>query len=327
LNVVPQSHRVEGAWRVTGTFHDIDAQAAQYGGYGQQYQQLSRGRFEGRFRNFRLGDDLVIGVETANRELAVSTVTPPGRYGACFLAESSPACMLNGTYFAQDNVALSPQGRALEGRTPEGLRVFCLDLSAKLFPEDESGIQTGQILSDPARCGQLRDWVRSALATFTHLRTPADHPAALGAFKSSLADLLWDTFTHLENTSGIIMRRDATTRALRVFRRAREHIHCSLSEGTSIMTLCRNAGVSRRSLENAFRSTVGIAPAKYIRLLQLNRIHRELMSDLTQNVSIGFIAARHGVWHWSRFARDYRSLFGELPSETRLRHTRGPDHC
>jgi len=56
--------------------------------------------------------------------------------------------------------------------------------------------------------------------------------------------------------------------------------------------------------------------------LQLNHIRRDLMSDASANLSIGVIAARHGIWHWSRFSRYYRLLFGELPSQTRLRHGR-----
>jgi AraC family transcriptional regulator, ethanolamine operon transcriptional activator len=317
--MVAQPITDECPWAFTGTFHDIDAQAAQYAGYDQQYQQLSHGRFEGKFRNFRLGDDLIIGLESANRELACSAATPAGRYGACFLAKPSPPCTLNGLDFSQDSVALTPQGKTLEGRTPEGLRVYCLDISATLFPEYGGVIRMGRILSDPVRCGELREWVQSALATFTYLKSPNDYPAALRAFKSSLADLLWEISGPAENRNAIKTPRNATSRTVRVFRRAREYIHCGLSDGISIDVLCRSTGVSRRSLEYAFRSVVGIAPARYIRLLQLNRIHRELTSEANQEVSIGVIAARNGVWHWSRFSRDYRMLFGELPSQTRHR--------
>src|ERR1700722_6572455 len=136
LIMASQSSTDECPWMFTGTFHDIDAQAAQYAGYDQQYQQLSHGRFEGQFRNFRLGDDLVIGLESANRVLAVSAATPSGRYGACFLANSSPPCMLNGSDFSQSNLAITREGATLEGRTPEGLNVYCLDLSAAMFAEE-----------------------------------------------------------------------------------------------------------------------------------------------------------------------------------------------
>ena len=47
-------------WIFGGHFNDVDAQAAQLHGYDQQYLQLSRGPFEGRFRSFIFGDDLGI---------------------------------------------------------------------------------------------------------------------------------------------------------------------------------------------------------------------------------------------------------------------------
>ncbi len=75
-------------WISAGRFHDIDAQAAQYHGYGQQYQQLSRGPFEGRLSSFNFGADLVINLETANREIAASAATPPD----VMVPASSPRC-------------------------------------------------------------------------------------------------------------------------------------------------------------------------------------------------------------------------------------------
>jgi AraC family ethanolamine operon transcriptional activator len=47
------------------------------------------------------------------------------------------------------------------------------------------------------------------------------------------------------------------------------------------------------------------------------------MSEGSDKVSIGVIAARHGIWHWSRFSLYYRVLFGELPSQTRVRREGG----
>jgi AraC family transcriptional regulator, ethanolamine operon transcriptional activator len=44
-----------------------------------------------------------------------------------------------------------------------------------------------------------------------------------------------------------------------------------------------------------------------------------LLSGASADTSIGVIAARYGIWHWSRFSHAYRQLFGELPSQTRAR--------
>lgn len=312
-------------WISEGRFNDIDAQAAQYRGYGQQYQQLSRGPFEGRFSSFNFGDDLAIHFEMANRELAQSASTPAGRYGACLLAEASPPCALNATTVAQDHVVLCPENKSLEGKTSEGTSIYCMDVSCELLPDDGCNMRVAGVLTDAERSRQLRELIQSGIATFTALESPASYPAAVRGFKSSLADLLWQMAAQTGHEDISRMRHYTSARTLRVFKRAREYIHHGLADGISIVALCRATGVSRRSLECVFRSVIGMGPGNYVRTLQLNHIRRDLMSNANVEVSIGVIAARHGIWHWSRFSRDYRLLFGELPSQTRLRHGNSSD--
>ncbi len=307
------------AWESGGHFHDIDVQAAQLHGYDQQYQQLSPGPFEGRFRSFDLGDDLGIHFEMANRELAQRASTPAGRYAACLLSETSPPCALNAATFSQNSVALCPESHALEGKTAAGMSICCMDISCSLLPDDGSEMRTVQILADPARSRQLREVVHSGLTAFTTLEYPSSYPAAVKGFKSSLGDLVWQ----IANSSGERglgrRRRYSNARTMLVFRRACDYIHDNLEDGIAIVALCAEVGVSRRSLESVFRSVIDMGPGNFVRTLQLNQIRRDLLAEQSADTSIGVIAARRGVWHWSRFSSHYRSLFSELPSQTRLR--------
>lgn len=309
-----------GSWVSAGQFSDVDAQAAQYHGYGQQYQQLSRGPFEGEFRSFRFGDELTICFETANRAIAASAATPSGRFGVCFLANSSPPCALNATAFSQDHVILTPANGSVEGKMSAGIGIYCMDIARALLPEHGQDIRLAGVLSDPTHVRNLRELVQSGLSSFMALGSPPSYPAAVRGFKSSLADLLWQMADRRESSESAGTRGHGNSRTLIVFRRAREFIHHHLSDGISIGDLCKHVAVSRRSLEGVFHSVIGMGPASFIRILQLNRIRRDLLCESGENVSIGVIAARHGIWHWSRFSRYYRLMFGELPSQTRQRH-------
>jgi AraC family transcriptional regulator, ethanolamine operon transcriptional activator len=306
-------------WICDGHFDDIDAQAAQYQGYDQLYQQLSRGPFEGRFRSFHFGAELVIHLESANREIAASASTPAGRFGACLLADASPPCSLNATEFSQSHIVVSPERRCVEGIMSEGVTIYCMDVCPSLFADAGDNMKAVGVLEDPLRSAQLREVVQSGLATFTALDGPADYPAALCGFKSSVADLLSQLTTRPADGEVVRTRRYASARVLRVFRRARDYIQHNLSNGISIVSLCKEVAVSRRSLESVFKSVVGVSPGSYVRALQLNGVRRELLSGASADTSIGVIAARYGIWHWSRFSHAYRQLFGELPSQTRAR--------
>lgn len=81
--------------------------------------------------------------------------------------------------------------------------------------------------------------------------------------------------------------------------------------------LCRMVGTSRRTLENIFLEAFDVSPYQYVRALRLNSVRRALLSEENAKASIGDIVSRCGIWHLSRFAADYRSMFGELPSQTR----------
>jgi AraC family ethanolamine operon transcriptional activator len=74
--------------------------------------------------------------------------------------------------------------------------------------------------------------------------------------------------------------------------------------------------VSRRTLQYAFQEALGINPASYLRVERLNRVRRALGNAQ----SVTEAATRFGFWHFGHFATEYRTLFGELPSETFRRH-------
>lgn len=85
----------------------------------------------------------------------------------------------------------------------------------------------------------------------------------------------------------------------------------------NVIELCQRLRVSRRTVQNSFRSVAETTPVNYIRSIRLNGVRRELMSTTAAELPIGDAAARWGFLHLSHFAVDYRELFGELPSQTR----------
>ena len=95
-------------------------------------------------------------------------------------------------------------------------------------------------------------------------------------------------------------------------------------EPVTITQLCDIANVSRRTLQYSFETVLGISPLQYLRVSRLNGVRRKLMTSAQQH-SIADIAAQWGFWHLSQFAKDYKQLFGELPSQTQKK-TRASAH-
>ena len=83
----------------------------------------------------------------------------------------------------------------------------------------------------------------------------------------------------------------------------------------TIEDLAAPLGVSRRTLELAFRASMGCPPSRYFRTLRLGRVR----SNLLRGRSVTESAVEQGFVSLGRFSELYRRQFGELPSVTRTR--------
>lgn len=91
-----------------------------------------------------------------------------------------------------------------------------------------------------------------------------------------------------------------------------------LSDETSVtvLDLCNQLHVSRRTLQNAFHAILGIGPNAWLKRIRLNAVRRELISPWSQSTTVKDAAMQWGFWHLGQFATDYQQLFAEKPSLT-----------
>ena len=87
-------------------------------------------------------------------------------------------------------------------------------------------------------------------------------------------------------------------------------------EYLSVEQLATAAGVSQRTLCDAFQGYFGAAPVEYLNRRTLHLVRKALKASDPSMATVTDIATQFGVWELGRFARDYRCLFGELPSKT-----------
>lgn len=97
--------------------------------------------------------------------------------------------------------------------------------------------------------------------------------------------------------------------------RAREFMAANLDEVPAISEVCARASCSIATLERGFREYFGVSPKQYLSATRLSRARSALL-QAPPGVAVGDIAAACGFWHMSKFAADYKRMFGELPSAT-----------
>jgi AraC-like DNA-binding protein len=89
-----------------------------------------------------------------------------------------------------------------------------------------------------------------------------------------------------------------------------------IMEPPTVRELCVATKTPARTLNRAFRERFGVGPKAYVNRVRLSRVRNSLLTNATEE-SITDVANHHGFWHMGQFARDYKKLFGELPSQTR----------
>jgi AraC family transcriptional regulator, ethanolamine operon transcriptional activator len=207
-------------------------------------------------------------------------------------------------------------------RTPEGFRLHTITVPVSLL----EGTLESFGMAD----------LSSVLATSKLLRFS---PRLLGRFHTLLAlragsapeVLDWNTDREIEQetlrlvSEGLLgfQSEKRRPRALRnrvlYVREACARIEERLAEDVILTDVAKSVGISLRSLENAFVEILGVRPVEYVRMRRLHKVRAHLLKHGTFDGVLGQVASRFGLRHLSYFSRDYKMLFGELPSST-VRH-------
>ncbi|HWT36203.1 MAG TPA: AraC family transcriptional regulator [Paraburkholderia sp.] len=116
------------------------------------------------------------------------------------------------------------------------------------------------------------------------------------------------------NYSGQLANRSAQTPP-HYLTKARQFIHDNAREQIALEDIERAAGVSRFKLFEGFKQYFGCAPMAYVRKYRLESVRREILDDGSIR-NISSVALGWGLSHLGRFSTEYKTLFGESPSDT-----------
>ena len=96
-----------------------------------------------------------------------------------------------------------------------------------------------------------------------------------------------------------------------------DYIEANWDKQLDVQSLADISNVSARSIFRYFRERRGSSPHQFIRRVRLQRARDMLIAD--EQSSVISVALRAGFSSLGHFARNYRAVFGEKPSETARR--------
>jgi AraC family ethanolamine operon transcriptional activator len=112
---------------------------------------------------------------------------------------------------------------------------------------------------------------------------------------------------------------DSSLRSPRRFnlvKQTEEYMRMHLEAPLTLMSLCKALHTSERPLTYGFQEVFGVSPMAYLKALRLQAVRDQLQRADPGITAIADIANRFGFQSLGHFSRDYKTMFGELPSET-----------
>lgn len=225
-----------------------------------------------------------------------------------------------------DRVVASSRGQASIGSPTEPVDMIWSDGCEQLLVYLErrsveelatDGDDPTPVVFDPMmdlETPSARAWLR-----LVHLALD-DIEAGGALFQSSLAA------THFEQTliSGLLAAQPNSHRDVAVpHTPGRRTVHAVVDlieaepeRAWRLAELAAHAGVSARTLQEAFQSELGMSPLERLRRTRMERARHDLIAADPAQTSVTDIAGRWGFFHLGRFAQTYRAMYQELPSQT-----------
>ncbi len=302
-------------------FHDFEQYREAALGWGLEFTQLDRGTFHATLRQVAAPKVSLTHFNLNRKFLQRGGIQGNGRTFAIFLNRVSDMRWRNSPEVGSNTLVVFPPDGSLDALTHPGFDAVSISVDLPFLRETarqqdlerayDAIPRTSETIQTDHR---IINALRVAILTLFQAGECAFDRKAIGDIESQIAYLIL-----LGIGCRIPQRRSRPNRKRdRAFSMAVEMI-IDAPEPPSIRDICKRVGASERTLRYAFQEHMDVSPKQFLNAHRLNRVRRSLLSGPDGPSPIQDTAAEFGFWHTGQFAADYRSMFGELPSETLLR--------
>jgi AraC family ethanolamine operon transcriptional activator len=290
-------------------------------GWDHRYDQISPGAFRGSIHYTQTGS-LEISRNRWERAIHYRGVAPEGSIGLALSMVQSGEARWMGQPVAFDDLILQRCGMAAEY-----LSAPLWDSVVFAIPEAELAQQIADITHDdpwdiivhgrirliPQVAAQLRQ------AAMVYLETAARslaRPELTSILQKMAGCMVEQVASALVSSKPLRDEKASLNRQRRLIKSAEEYVAELAEQPLRIGRLCRELDICDRTLHHTVHNLTGMSPLAYFKTGQLNRVHHVLRDADPTKTLVKQAAMARGFNHVGQFSRDYKQLFGELPSET-----------
>jgi AraC family ethanolamine operon transcriptional activator len=280
---------------------------------------LRPGPFHGRFCQIDL-DGFVLR-RMAHGPLLMHGTAKPGHVALQLMARPVEGVTLNGDAFGASTLSVIPGCSEIQAVCSAELDRIALIVHAEMFDRLIEACGAPAFPRDAHRLLHLPDhqagMLVRALGTMTDLAESLPNLLAVPGLGEALTEECQRLIAAvLIDTEGRPERPRRTRDMLRQVGAADEFLRANIDRPVYTDELCAALHVSARTLHQSFAAVYGMSPHAYLKRRRLILVHRALRAAREGRAMVKSVALAHGFWHLGRFAQEYATMFGEMPSET-----------
>jgi AraC-like DNA-binding protein len=287
-------------------------------GWDAVYSQLDSVDYAGKYRE-GISDSLIVTSEGLPAALSIKTGGMPGHIALALCSSSEPATV-NGQNICSDRFFMASPGADIMfvTRAPG-------DLSVALIPESEFEARMGESCSNiktevagsQVYVSNVNQNTKSFAGWFQDWSSPPFYQDRTGHAGSAYH--LDECVTHaLHEIAESVELNDSRTasveRSPREIAGLIDYFHAHPTEIFSVQKMMQLTGLRRRNLFYSFKEYAGYTPGQYFGRIRLACFRKELVAETR---SLTQLALKYNFSHLGDFSAFYKSVYGELPSETR----------
>ncbi|WP_424095913.1 helix-turn-helix domain-containing protein [Moorena producens] len=311
---------------VSKSFTDVDTFKEFFEYQNKEIIQLSPGPLQAEFLSVQIGN-LFFVYNQANQGIQFSGEGTKGYI--CFAILLSE----NEKEYYSFRHPLEPQrtifgfnNREAHEIFPQGATLINIVIPVKMFDAyadqlqrhdlDDNFRSKNQVNLLPTRINEIKDYLKQLIWLALHKPTWLQNPHIEKLVADDFLPLLISNIPTKLNSKCFIK----PSRRAKLIVQAEQEMLAHLDKPLTLKQLAQNLGSSSSALSYGFQDLFGLSPMRYLKVRRLNAVRERLKASEPERCTIAILASEFGFYSPCHFTKDYKAMFGELPSDT-LRNT------
>ena len=177
---------------------------------------------------------------------------------------------------------------------------------------DERFFASNHVSILPDQMGEIKDYLRELFWLAQHKPDWLKQPHIPELVTNDIVPLIIRALPIKGNYTSSLK----PLRRAKLIAQAEQEMVDHLEKPLTLKELAKKLGSSSSALSYGFQQLFGMSPMRYLKVRRLNAVRRYLKAREPESCCVEALANQFGFWNAGHFAKDYRVMFGELPSKT-----------